>query len=186
MGACGGASQHPGSAHGTSSTASLAGASARERDGDGDNDALGVGSPHDPDNDAAPTYGSAADEVDARAIARLLRLYYAAAGAGDGRVACSLLQPTAVEALVEQHGPGKGPRALRGSGCAQIASKLLRRHRRELTEGAAALTVPIVQMRGDRAWAVVDLGGAREYVALLHRADAGWKFVELPGYTQPL
>jgi hypothetical protein len=186
IGGCGGAGANPGSAHEPSSGTPWTAALAHERDGDADNDRLGAGPPYDADNDAVPTYGRAAGKADARAVAAIVRLYYAAAATDDGRAACSLLQPTAAEALVEQYGPRKGPPELRGTTCAQIASRLFKRYRRELTEGAATLEVPIVQVRDGRAWAVVDLGRPREYVAFLHRAGTGWKLTAMPGSTQPL
>lgn len=157
---------------------------AGEHDGDADNDSLG--GPQDPDNDALPTYAPAASPADTRAITELVKRYYAAVVAQDGRRACSLLHRLVVETFVEEHAGGKGRASPRGTSCAQVASRLLERHRRELTAGVTALRVTIVQVRGNHGWAVVDLGGARKHVAFVRREGSAWKLGAMLGYGDSL
>jgi len=98
--------------------------------------------------------------------------------------ACGLLHWLLAEELVEQHARGKGPRSLRGASCAEIVSKLFKLHRHALTDGIALLKVTTVQVRATHAWAVVDLGGARKYIAFARREGAAWKLGMMLGYDQ--
>lgn len=149
-----------------------------EHDGDGDNDSLGMG-PLDGDKDGMPTYGRQATPVEHRAIAALLSSFYTAAAAGNATEVCSLLYPVAIEGLLEEHNHGKGPASLRGSNCVQIAGKLLRGKRQEMVTRRASLTVPIVEVRAKRAWAVLDFGTADEQITILHGEGSKWALTSL-------
>lgn len=185
--ACGVASkpQSPPSARPGTSAKPGAISGALEHDGDADDDSPGVGA-RDFDNDASPTYGAPAAPTDEQAIVALVKSYYAAAFSDNGGRACLLMGRAAREALLEADGRERGSRPSRGASCAQAASRFFRRHRRELSEGIALLRVPVVQVHGNRGWAVVSLGGAREHVAFLHREAASWKLNQMLGYGDAL
>ena len=76
--------------------------------GDKDNDVgLTAG---DDTNSSALNYAHAASAADRRAVTALIKRYYAAATAGDGATACSMLYITLAEAVVEDYGHGSaGP-----------------------------------------------------------------------------
>jgi hypothetical protein len=171
MSACGGASTGGASSRKQSA---LPAAAAGMLDGDGDDDTPGS-TPPDSDGDARPSYGPPADAADRRAIVALLRGFYAAAAAGDGVRGCAMLLALVAETVVEEHDHGKGPRSLRGNTCPRVAAKLFRQRHRELAAEAAALRVPIVQMRFGKAWAVLNFGGAKEYVEIVRREGGAWK-----------
>jgi hypothetical protein len=144
------------------------------RDGDDDIDSLGQGR-YDADNDANPTFGPAASITERQAIVALIKRYYAAAAAGDGGKACSMLDPLIVEAVVEEHHRGKGPPSLRGNTCPQVASKVFKQRHRELTEDVAELQVGWVQLQARQAVTLVHFGAMRELIVRVHRSHGGWQ-----------
>lgn len=170
--ACGTSSNGSSSAKSVSSTASTGGLPVL--DGDKDNDSPGS-SRYDSDNDEVLTFGPAADPVDRAAIGALIKSYYAAAAAGDGRRACSLTYWLFAESIVEEHHRGKGPRSLRGNTCAQISSKLFAQRHRELTEDVAALEVAAVQVKRKQGFVLVRFGKKRERIVLVHRDNGVWE-----------
>ncbi len=169
---CGGSGQDPATTH-TGAATSASGATPKP-DGDHDVNSLGQG-PYDTDNDANPTYGPPASANELQAMTELLHRYYAAAAAGDGRRACAILDPLVGEALLEEHHPGKGPRALRGPSCAQIAAKAFALHHRELVEDAATLKVGWAQTKAARAYVLVHFTPTRELLVFLHRSKGIWQ-----------
>jgi hypothetical protein len=145
-----------------------------KRDGDDDIDTFGR-SPYDNDNDAVPSYGTAADAADRKAIVAAIHRYYLVAAAGDGATACSLLDPLAAEAVVEHHHRGVGPPSLQGDTCAQTVSKLFRQRHRELTEDVTAFRVTYVKVRGNRGYAYALFAAAREMEIAVRRKDGVWR-----------
>jgi hypothetical protein len=147
-------------------------------DGDGDVDRLTSG-PYDTDNDAVPEFGPPAGVADRRSILTLFGRYYAAAAAGDGASACSMLDALIAESLVEEHRRGKGPPSLQGDTCAQVISKLFRQHHRELAEDVTGgYRVLLIQVRGNRGYVLVRFSAKRELRelrVLVRRAHGVWK-----------
>jgi hypothetical protein len=92
-------------------------------------------------------FGHAAGAADNRAIATMLRRYFAAAAAEDGAKACSLLTPFVAEAIVEQnrHTP------LEGKTCTIVMSKLFKVNHRELLGKSANLKVMRIGVEGNRS-----------------------------------
>lgn len=152
-----------------------------KRDQDGDIDRL-TQSRYDRDNDAIPGFGQPADAADRRAIVALIKRYYKVAAAGDGAQACSLQYALSAELVVEEHHRGKGPPSLQGDTCAQIMSKLLARHHRELAEDiSGGYRVLAVQVHFNQGYALVRFAAPRafhelrELRMLVHREHGGWK-----------
>jgi hypothetical protein len=182
--ACG-TSKSPGSALSRSSVASATGSVAARKasgptsttglppqDADGDSDSPGSG--HDNDGDEYLSYyGQAAGAADRRALTVLLRSYYAVAAAGDGKRACSLLYWPVSESVVEEH--EEGPPSLRGTTCAQVASKLFARRHRELVQQIASLEVTEVRMKGDQGLVRLRFAAPTEHLVPVHRDHGVWK-----------
>lgn len=164
----------------TSSTSSKGPSSKRlpAPDGDNDIDSLGQGR-YDPDNDVDPTYGPAAGAGERQAIGALIKHYYAAAAAEEGARACSMLYPLIAEAIVEEHHPGKGPPALRGNTCAQVAGNVFVQRHRELVADAATLSFGWMQRQQRQAVVLAHFGPTRELIVRVHRTQGGWKMNNL-------
>jgi hypothetical protein len=147
-----------------------------EHDGDGDIDRLTTGR-YDTDDDAIPGFGQPADAPDRRAIIALIGRYYAAAAAGEGARACSMLDTPIVESVMEEHRRGKGPASLQGDTCAQIMSKLFEQRHRELAEDITGYRVLVVQLRPNRGYALVRFPARhelRELQVLVRREHDIW------------
>lgn len=144
------------------------------RDEDGDIDRFGAG-PYDTDNDADPVFKQVTSAADHRAIVALIKRYYAVALEGDGAQACSMLDPLLVESLLEEHERGRGPPALRGKTCAQIATKTFAQSHRELVEENTSIDVLWVAVTGNLGTSLVRFGPYRELVLLTRRTDGVWR-----------
>jgi hypothetical protein len=176
VGACGDAGKGTDSASGSPSSAAATVATTRAEprlptDSDEDNDNPG-GSRYDADDSPVLRFGQAANHAEERAIASLVRRYYAAGAAGDGASACSLLYPLLAESVAEEYAQSLG---LRGKTCAQVLSKLFKRRHRELAGDVAALALTVVRVGGDRGLALVRFGATRERRVLLRRERGAWK-----------
>jgi hypothetical protein len=148
------------------------------RDGDGDVDRLSM-TPSDTDNDAVPEFGPPAGPADRRAMLGLIGRYYAAAAAGDGARACSMLYALTIESILEEHHHDAGPVARQRDTCRRVMSGLFRQRRRELQEDIARpYNVLSLQVQGNRGYALVRFPAKhelREVQLRLHRDQGGWK-----------
>lgn len=152
---------------------------------DGDSDGPTRESYDFPDSDDRATfaYGHRPSTTEARAISGVVRMYYAAASAGDGSAACGLLLPSFASSLPESYGGPGGPSYLRGgSTCAAIMSGLFRTFRSELGE---AITVVEVRVAGDRAQVVIGSRRMRASSISLARAGGAWKVADIIGQPLP-
>jgi hypothetical protein len=119
------------------------------------------------------TFGSSAGAADTRTIARLVRRYYAAAAAGDGATACSLLDATLVRTL-ELGGNGRG--------CAQLLSPQMAQLRQLLSgEGVDTITVLYVHVKGALGIAALGLRSAPEQEIVVDREHGVWRVDSLAG-----
>jgi hypothetical protein len=144
--------------------------SSHERDRDNDDD-------HNDDDARVLYYGHAADAADRRSSIALVKRYFAAAAAEDGKRACGLLVPLLAESVVEEDGRSPG---LRGRTCAAVVSKLFKMRHRMLLEKRAALEVIAVRVKGDRGLVVLNFPEIREARQLgERRVDGRWKLHEL-------
>jgi hypothetical protein len=166
-------------------------------DGNGDSDAASVGGP---DNDSdAPTrasydfpdaddratfaYGQQPSVQSRRAIAGLVRRYYAAASVKDGSTACSMLMPGLAGSVVEDYARAPGPSYLRGgTTCAAVMSKFFQHDREQLRE---AVTVVAVRVDGGEAHVVLSSRAMRASVVSLVRRRGVWRLQELIGRPLP-
>jgi hypothetical protein len=165
-------------------------------DGNGDSDAASVGGP-DPDNDnptpqsyrfpdsddaASFAYGHAPNAATRRAIASIVKRYYAAAAAGDGAGACPLLQPGIARTLPESYAGPLGPAYMRDAKtCAAVLSLLFGHDRAQLS---GAIELFAVRVAGASARAIVSSRTLPASSLLLMRQGGSWRLVEV--LAQPL
>lgn len=143
-------------------------------DQDGDNDSSGR-QRFDEDDYSVVRYGHPADEADRRAIVSLVKRYYGAAVAHDGRAACALIYSLFAEVIVEDYGSSAGPASLRGNTCRQVMTKFFRSRGRSLVTENATLRVTRVRVHGNRGFALIGFGKTRDHALLVHREFGTWK-----------
>ncbi|MGA9285480.1 MAG: hypothetical protein WBV85_08555 [Solirubrobacteraceae bacterium] len=166
-------------------------------DGNGDSDAASVGGPdHDsdsptragykfPDSDDKATFafGHSPSTSDRRAIVGVVRRYYAAAAAGDGAEACTLLVPSFAGSVVEDYGGASGPSYLQGGKtCQAVLAMLFRHFHGELAE---AITMVEVRVEAGAAQVVISSRTMPASRVLLARQGNSWKVSELLGQPLP-
>ncbi len=138
---------------------------------------------YDKDDSAVRSFGHAASPAEKRAITVLVKRYYAAAAAGNGAKACSLIYPAFAAVISEEYGQASGPSYLHGGKtCAAVMSLLFKHDRSELT---SAVEVTGVRVKGGRVYAL--LGSATlpaGSLALRHEADV-WRIDGLLGVPLP-
>jgi hypothetical protein len=121
--------------------------------------------------------GRPAGERDARAIAAVVRRYYAAAAHGDGAGACRLIYSTLAESIAQDYGQAPGPAYLRGSRtCAAVMSRIFARTRRQLS--AKWRTLEMGAIRVDLNLGSAQLGfrpNSPDRYLLMHRERGAWK-----------
>jgi hypothetical protein len=160
-----------GSSRATSTSSSAAGGYLRE-DGDEDADETSTAEGDQDDQTQLASYGPKAGPATTRAIANILRRYYAAAAAGDGDGACALLNAALAASLAAAAGPtGKDAHTC----AAGIAPVLAQQHQRLLAEQPATMTVIAVYAKGGLALATLGFKHAPESDILLTRAGSAWK-----------
>jgi hypothetical protein len=138
------------------------------------------GNYHDADDSMTLAYGHAAGPVDTRAVAALVKRYYAAAAAGDGKGACSMLLPSLAKAAPEDYGEF-GPQYLRGGKtCEAVLSLLFEHFHNTLT---APVGVTGVRVEGNQAHALVGSATMSASYITLQRERGVWALNELLGNT---
>jgi hypothetical protein len=147
-----------------------------KEDGDNDGDEGSPGRKYvQDDKRVLATYGGRARPATARAIAALVRRYYAASLAADGASACALLDASLAKALAAQSGAPRSPAA-----CAAALSPLLaQEHQHVLSEDPATMTVIGVYANGVIGLALVGFRNAPESDLLLAREAHAWKIDSL-------
>jgi hypothetical protein len=183
MSACGGAGKGARSASQASADTVASGATTRTAsaakptqshfptDSDEDNDNPG-NSRYDNDDNPVLYFGRSANAADGRAIAGLVKRYYAAGAASDGARACPLIYSVVAESVAEEY--GQSP-ALRGSTCAVVMSKLFKQRHRELAADVTGLEVILMRVSGNRGVALLRFGTTRERRVFLKREGGVWK-----------
>jgi hypothetical protein len=138
-----------------------------------------------PDTDDRATflYGHSPSVVERAAISRIVKRYYAAAMAGEGAVACSMLLPAYAHSIPEDYGQDGGPSYLHGGKtCAAVMSMLFKHSHEELAEA-----VYIAEVRVDHATAQVVLASRKmraSSISLTH-GTGSWKVQEMLGQPLP-
>jgi hypothetical protein len=165
-------------------------------DGNGDSDSAAVGgrdgdedSPTrasydfpDADDRATFAFGHAPSVAEARAVASVVKRYYADAAAGEGAAACALLVPTLSRLAGEEYGR-HGPAYLRSEGaCPAVLALEFAHVHGELGE---AIRVFSVRVRGDRAQTIISSRRLRASSIFAVRKDGSWKIETLIGSPLP-
>jgi hypothetical protein len=183
VGACGDAGRHTGSAPESFHGAHVEGvSSAAPRGGylrgDGDvDDADG----RDEDNYRISHYGHVVSAAQERAIATLVRRYYAAGVAGDGATACSLIYPSLAnspslgEAAEAAYPPAPGVPPLRGESCARIMSSLFKEDHRRLAADIDGMEVTSMRVKGNKGVVLLGFRTTPERQIPVRRRHARWK-----------
>jgi hypothetical protein len=163
-----------------SSGASAAGASSRTvavRPVDSDRDEDGGGPTDDTSHTREEGYGHAGSTADARAIAALLKRYYAVALAGDGARGCALLYSTLAEGVPEDYGGGGGPTPTGGNRtCPEVLHEEFAREHARLALLTPRLTVRRVRVFERHGVAFLRFGpGLPEREIQLMREGSVWR-----------
>jgi hypothetical protein len=126
---------------------------------------------HDEDDMTAVVVGHSASTADTRAIAALVKRYYAAAAAGDGKRACSMMLPRLVRTIPVEYGKF-GASYMRGaSTCSALEARLFAHLRARIT---SAIRVTEVRVSNSNAWAFFGSKTTPPEVVSLARNGASW------------
>ena len=143
-------------------------------DGDKDND---VGAPYDDtNNNEMLDYGHAAAAADQRAVTALIKHYYAAAVAGEGAKACSMLVADLAKAVAEDYGrKSAGPSYLSsGTTCPVVMGLLFKHLHSQLATAVPQMQVTHVRLVGSHGLAVMSFGGLERQIPVI-REGRTWK-----------
>jgi hypothetical protein len=133
-----------------------------------------------------PRWGHEASTPERRAVAQLVRRYYVAVAAADGRTVCSLMHPTLESAIVEdyRHQAGEAG-ASRATTCAEIQSRALRRLFKSLgsapARGFSAVAVTHVRFKGVEGFAEFTSPITQHGEIPLRRSGTRWLIYALLG-----
>lgn len=112
-------------------------------------------------------FGHAASASVRREISTLVKRYYTAAAAGDGRSACSMLDPSITTGLAS---------GASGGGCVAATERLFGEQRAQLAKDrVVTMTVAHVRVKGHMAVALVGFQTAPVGEVELKRDRGGWK-----------
>lgn len=180
LSACGGAGKTVTGPSSTDPARKFAGADTRtvppggylKSDSDKDADEHQKG-PSNEDMGEMVTASHGARPADKRAIAAVVKRYYAAAVAGDGATGCSLLDPALAEATAHEQTPIA---AGTGKSCAASLSRLFaQQHKRLAAEEPATMVVTGVHVDGDAGLVTLGFRAAPEGELVLQRDSGVWK-----------
>jgi hypothetical protein len=158
------------------------GDSSKDNDADFDNDTIKNKGYYDGDDGAIRGFGHAAIAAERRAIAALVKRYYAAAAASDGAKACPLINSALEEAIPEDYGQPPGPAYARGKTCAVVMSKLFEHAHSQL---AGAFEVTGVRVEGREARALLGSRAVPASFVSVKRERGAWKIGALLGEPLP-
>lgn len=151
----------------------------RAVDADHDND---VGAPYDDANNSmALDFGHPASPTDRRVITHLVKRYYAAALASNGRKACSMLYSTLAEAAPEDDSrePGSPPYMQNDYSCAEVLDDLFKHFHPQLAVELPVLKVTRVRVQDYNAFAFLSFGPLAERRISLSREGPVWKLSQI-------
>jgi hypothetical protein len=133
---------------------------------DGDDD------PSSNDDEAVVDFGHAASNADQNAITTLIKRFYAATGAANGKVICSLVYNVIAETIPENYEQSLG---LKGATCDKIMAKVFAPRRKQLARDGHKVRVTRVRVEGTKGIAMVYLGKHPDPYFLVHRQRSEWK-----------
>jgi hypothetical protein len=189
--ACGGttkstvsASQTGSSAAATDSTSSTTASNTtstpdyKKVDADKDND---VGAAEDDkSNNSVLDFAQPASASEKQAITTLVKRYYAAALAGDGAKACTLLYSTLAEAVPEDYGQSPpGQPYMRGTTCPAVVTLLFKHFHSQLAAEVPVLKVSRVRLDEHHGLAVLSFAKLPERQISVAREGHIWKIEAL-------
>jgi hypothetical protein len=145
---------------------------------------------YDSDDGTVRRYGREPGAADAKAIAALVKRYYAAGSRGDGTAACALTVPAFAATIPYDYGQELGPATppgaaalLRGSKtCAAVLTLLFEHAHDQL---AAPVEVTGIRLKGDYGYALVDSMTLPISRIEVGRGDGVWKVDGLLGRPLP-
>lgn len=137
---------------------------------DGDDD------PASNDDEVVVDYGKAASPADQKAIANLIRGYYAATSADRGSAICSRIYNVVSETIPENYESSTG---LKGATCATTMTKVFASHRRQAARDLSELKLTRVRVEGAKGRAMVYVGKHPEPYFEVHRQGSEWKMQTL-------
>jgi hypothetical protein len=154
-------------------------------DNDTDNDVLdnSRNGYYDSDDGAVTRFGSAADARDAYVLTMLVRRYYAAAVAGDGKAACSLIDPRFAGTIAETYGRPPGPSYLRGAATCSAVMSLLFKHEHRLFTPVRVVTG--VRLDRDEAFVLLGSKTAPASSFMFKRSGGSWRLAAIGGMQLP-
>jgi hypothetical protein len=137
---------------------------------------------HERDDSGVAAYGAAASAVDERAIANLVRRYYAAAAIEDGAQACTMLVVSLARAIPNEYGHS-GPSYLRGhKTCAALTTALFKHTQAQM---AGEFVVTGIRVSGGQAFALLGSRTVPASYISLQREHGRWRISELVGSPLP-
>jgi hypothetical protein len=148
----------------------------------------GAGVVVDPDHDDHITekYGHAAPAADRRDVIALTKRYYAAAVAGDGAQACSMMLGSLARSVPASYGGPGGSPELRGTSCVAVLSKLFRREHSVLVAEAPSLRVTKVRLHGNGGLALLSFKTTPEPREIsVSLEGSAWKMASLLDASLP-
>jgi hypothetical protein len=148
-------------------------------DADKDNDVSAA--PDDTKNNSVLDFGQPASVSDTQAVAAVVKRYYAAAKAGDGTTACSLLYSTFAEAIAEDEGKGSPGASYLSSGttCPQVLTLLFKHYQAQLAVEVPMLKVARVRLDQRHGLAILSFGKLPERQISVAREGRTWKIENL-------
>lgn len=152
---------------------------AEQRDNDNDNDNPST-SRYDRDDDEVLHFGHAASAADRRAITALVKRYYAAGAASDGKLGCSLIYSPVEKSVVEDYGRRPGSPALHGNTCSVLLGELFKLHASELRAEFPRLRVTGVRVKESSGIALLNYRHV-----LVHREFGRWRMGALLDAPMP-
>jgi hypothetical protein len=154
------------------------------KDRDNDTDSSGK-SYFDSDDSSVLRFGHAADPADTKTIASLVKRYFAAATAENGKKACSMLTTDFVKSVPEVQGGGSGPPYARGKSCVEVLSGIFVHYHRQLAAHNPSLKVAAVRLAGREGLVALAFKGLPGRSTRVEREDGTWRIdslldIELP------
>jgi hypothetical protein len=148
-------------------------------DRDGDNDSSGK-SHYDSDDQRTADFGHPASGTERATIAALVRRFYAAAAAGNGEKACSMLYSVFAEAVPEDYGTSPpGPGYARATTCPAVLTRVFAHFREQILSKAPKLQIAQVRVKRREGIVLLSFGALPERLIHVLREGRTWRIQAL-------
>jgi len=153
---------------------------------DADND-TDLGAPNDDtNNNGVVDFGHEADAADTQAITDLVKRYFAAALAGNGAAACSMLYSTLSESVPEDYGESPpGQPYMRGTTCPAVLKLLFKHEHPQLAAEVPKLQVARVRLSEHHGLVVLRFAKLPERQISVGREGHTWRIQGLLDSPMP-